>query len=226
MHHPGSNSHQAFPEAHLFLSIPFSLNPAVNIHRRVFLSFLKESPMYILHFDGLYRSAFDDDSLQAGLMCYAWLIFHNNTMVARGHGGFARSHHATSNGAEYLALIDGLEALLDLGLQGERIRIFGDAKTVIQQMQGLVGVNSPGIRPLHKRAAGLAARFTRLKWTWTPRSENKAADQLSRHALRCIHADAEQYQAALQAVQSGHPRAARFIPLADLRIYLSRTHPR
>ena len=175
--------------------------------------------MYILRFDGLFRSANDNGSLQAGLMCYGWLIFHNNAEIAHGHGGFARSHHATSNGAEYLALIEGLEALIDMGVQDKRIKIFGDAKTVIQQMQGLVGVSSPGIIPLHKRAMKLAALLPRLRWAWEPRSENKAADLLSRRALHNICADKNEYQAAMLAIQNNHPRAARFIPLGDLRIF-------
>jgi ribonuclease HI len=178
--------------------------------------------MYILHFDGLFRCVYKDDSLQAGVMCYGWVIDHNHTPVAHGYGGFARSCHATSNGAEYLALIEGLEALLDMGVQNQRIKIFGDAKTVIQQMQGLSGVSSPGILPLHRRATQLSASFSRLKWNWAPRNENKAADLLSRRALHNIRTNRNEYQDAMQAIQNNHPRAARFIPLTDLRIYHSK----
>ena len=52
---------------------------------------LTRSVIYILRFDGLFRSANDNGSLEAGLMCYGWLIFHNNAEIAHGHGGFTES---------------------------------------------------------------------------------------------------------------------------------------
>ncbi|MCE1253681.1 MAG: ribonuclease HI family protein [Anaerolineae bacterium] len=178
--------------------------------------------MYTLRFDGLFRSANGDDSTQAGFMCYGWLIFHNKIVIARGHGGFAHACFASSNGAEYLALIEGLEAMLDLGIQKERIRVVGDAKSVIQQMQGLAAVRSAGVVGLHQRAMRLSVRFSRLKWLWIPRSENKDADQLTRRALRCIRADREHYQAAMLAMTPGKRPPSRYMPLVDLRIYTPR----
>ncbi len=178
--------------------------------------------MYTLRFDGLFRSAHGDDSTQAGFMCYGWLVFHNKTVIAHGHGGFAHACHASSNAAEYLAMLEGLEAMLDMGIQKERVRVVGDARSVIQQMQGMAAVRSAGIIGLHQRALRLSAQFKRIKWLWIPRNENKDADQLTRRALRCIRADQEHYQAAMQAMMPGKRPPRRYMPLVDLRVYTPR----
>ena len=50
---------------------------------------------------------------------------------------------AGSNAAEYLALIEGLEALEDLRIGNEPVEVRGDAKCVIDQMLGHAAVSSP-----------------------------------------------------------------------------------
>ncbi len=180
--------------------------------------------MYTLRFDGLFRSfnvtSVPNDS--AGFLCYGWLISRQDVLIAQGHGVFARGKDASSNVAEYLALIEGLDALSDLGLEDEPIKIFGDAKSIIDQMNGYAGVSSESIWPLYLRARQLSKRFINLKWIWTPRKNNKAADWLTRRAMRQIRYDQRSYQAALRAAlthTSNKRRSARLLPLIDLRIF-------
>jgi ribonuclease HI len=182
--------------------------------------------MFTLQFDGLYRCLAEDCAenergrypAQAGVMCYGWLVYHNNSLIARGHGGYIRRVEASSNIAEYLALIEGLEALLDMAMQHEAIEIIGDARSVIDQMIGRAGVNAPSTRPLFRKAQRLARRFPRLVWTWTPRRKNRAADLLTRRAIRQIRANAEAYRAAIQSVEhTGQQKT--LLPLLDLRIF-------
>ena len=180
--------------------------------------------MYTLRFDGLFRS-FSGTNLSndsAGFLCYGWLISRQEVLIAQGHGVFARCKDASSNVAEYLALIEGLDALSDLGLEDEPIKIFGDAKSIIDQMNGFAGVSSESIWPLYLRARQLSKRFINLKWIWTPRKNNKAADWLTRRAMRQIRSDHRSYQAALRAAQTqtgNKRRSARLLPLIDLRIF-------
>ncbi len=186
--------------------------------------------MLKMNFDGLYRGLSEDMRLedspsktsQAGVMCYGWLIYRDGILVGRGHGGFIRRMETSSNIAEYIALIEGLEALADMGVRGEAIEILGDARSVIDQMVGRAQVNSPATRPLYQRALRLARGFPRLAWTWMPRKQNKAADLLTRRAIRQIRANPAAYRAAAEeARRKGQPRARRrgLTPLLDLRVF-------
>jgi ribonuclease HI len=180
--------------------------------------------MYTLQFDGIFWGVpgRSDPANTAGFMGYGWLIFRGTALVAKGHGVFARGKDANSSIAEYLALIEGMEALLDMGVSGEPVEIYGDAKGIIDQMVGKSGVNSPCIRPLYRRATKLADRFIKLRWKWTPRKLNREADQLTRRAMRQISYDLKNYQAAVEAIapekSNGRPKG-RFLPLMDLRVF-------
>ena len=180
--------------------------------------------MYILHFDGLFRgiSSRPIPTSKAGIMCYGWLIIEHDLVIARGHGAFARGMDATSNVAEYLALIEGLEALKDLGIQSEPVKVCGDAKCVIDQMRGAASVNAASMKPMFRRAQRLAKNFPNLYWFWLPRSYNKAADSLTRQAMRQVRRDKKTYNAAIRAIGSenrSNSNSYKFLPLMDLRVY-------
>lgn len=180
--------------------------------------------MITLRFDGLFRGVPGkaNPASNAGFMCYGWLITRNGTMVAQGHGAFARNGHANSNIAEYLALIEGLDALLALEIGEEPIRVCGDAKSVIDQMRGEAVVNAVSIKPLYRRACQLANRLARVEWVWLPRRDNRDADTLSRRAMRQLRLDRGHYQAAIQAILTGRRRGtsvSSLLPVLDLRVY-------
>ena len=147
--------------------------------------------MLTLSFDGLYRDLpqGEEQFCKAGFMCYGWLILRSNIPIAQGHGVFARSKDANSNIAEFLALIEGLDALQDFAITGEPVRVCGDAKTIIDQMRGACQVHAANIKPLYRRARKLARRFSHIEWKWLPRQNNHLADGLTRKALRQIRHD-------------------------------------
>ena len=175
--------------------------------------------MLTLEFDGLFRGAPHDYHLKAdaGLMCYGWVILREGVVIARGHGGYTSTQHASSNVAEYLGLIEGMEALLDLQAYREIVMICGDAKSVIEQMEGTASVVAGSIKPLHRRAIKLAHKFKRLYWSWTPRRNNQAADALTRRALRQIRANPQHYEDAFAPVNNRS--TARMRSVLDLRMY-------
>jgi ribonuclease HI len=180
--------------------------------------------MLSLQFDGLYRGAPQNLHLGqgAGVMCYGWVILRGKSVIARGHGGYVRGKEASSNVAEYLALIEGLEALLDMGAENEPVMITGDAKSVIEQMQGLASVSAHSIRPLYRRARKLFTRFQRVSWCWTPRANNQEADALTRRALRQLRANPSHYEQVLASLIPGKENgrtASRLTPVLDLRIF-------
>jgi ribonuclease HI len=179
--------------------------------------------MITLRFDGLFRGIPSNHcGRKAGVMCYGWLISRNGVLLARGHGAVARGKDATSNVAEYLALIEGLEALIDLGVSQETVKICGDSRCIIDQMRGAAAVNAPSMIPLHDKAARLVQHFRKLRWNWMPRKHNKEADSLTRRALRQVRLDPNVYQKAVAAIVTlNKPRRSsnRFLPLMDLRVY-------
>ncbi len=179
--------------------------------------------MITLRFDGLFRGIpSNHSSRKAGVMCYGWLVSRRGVLLARGHGAVARGKDATSNVAEYLALIEGLEALIDLGATQEIVKICGDSRCIIDQMSGAAAVNAPSMIPLYNQATRLVQRFRKLRWNWMPRKHNKEADSLTRRALRQVRLDPNAYHAALAAIIAlNKPKQGsnRFLPLMDLRVY-------
>lgn len=180
--------------------------------------------MHTLRFDGLFRDLNEGqaNSVQAGLLCYGWLISKGNKVLAVGHGACARSWGASSNVAEYLGLIEGLDALLDFGVRRKPVKILGDAKSIIDQMTGRSCVSSEVILPLYRRAKSLSEQFAFLRWDWTPRKENRDADELTRHALRKIYYVENNLKKALDIVRSteGKGRKSKsLLHIIDLRVY-------
>jgi ribonuclease HI len=179
--------------------------------------------MITLRFDGLFRCIpSNHSSRKAGVMCYGWLISRRGVLLARGHGAVASGKDATSNVAEYLALIEGLEALIDLGETQETIKVCGDSRCIIDQMRGVAAVNAPSMIPLYDQARGLVQHFRKLRWNWMPRKHNKEADSLTRRALRQLRLDPRSYHEMVDAISvMNKPKQSsnRFLPLMDLRVY-------
>lgn len=174
--------------------------------------------MFRLEFDGLVREL--EDRPSAGIMCYGWRILQKRKIVAHGHGTFASGLWANANAAEYLALIEGLEALVDMRLEHERILVCGDSKSVIRQMQGTAGVSSASVKPLYRKARSLADEFEHLRWNWLPRAQNRAADALSRVALRLLHVDVQGYEALLERLRTSKAPTTAMLDVGGLCVYM------
>jgi ribonuclease HI len=179
--------------------------------------------VYTLKFDGLFREEITGDfkSTRAGFISYGWLIYKDEKLVARGFGVFALDKYAASNIAEYIALIEGLEALADFGVQKEAVEILGDAKCVIDQMRGVAGISSIPTRKLNGRALRLAKRFVDLNWQWVPRRHNRDADQLTKHAMRKMRSTRQTFTDAINAPPVASILDGKLASVIDLRVYQS-----
>jgi ribonuclease HI len=142
--------------------------------------------MYTLQFDGLFQRLPVEGGGYSGIMCYGWVILKEGRSLRTGLGGYAHWKLATSNGAEYLGLISGLEALVEMGVHHNSVLIQGDSKTTIEQMQKQALTHSPRIQQFHRQARKLSRQFDSLEWCWTPRQQNHPADRLTRQALERI----------------------------------------
>ena len=83
---------------------------------------------------------------------------------------------ATSNEAEYLALIGGLEDAVrsleaeSVSLSAARVLVRGDSQLVLEQIRGKWKVRAPHLHALHDRAVALLGRFGGAELIWHPRA--------------------------------------------------------
>ena len=97
----------------------------------------------------------------------------------------------TNNVAEYLGLVEGLEKCVGLVPTYEFVtclKIRGDSKLCIQQIQGNWQVRAPNLVPYHTRATQALRTLTEdlhipVTYTWVPRAQNKEADALANRAM-------------------------------------------
>ena len=97
---------------------------------------------YSLQFDGMLHTLSEENPRNGGFLGYGWLLTRDDSEIAYGFGLFAQKGTVNSNLAEYLALIEALEALLDLRIRNEHMEIRGDARCVIDQMTRAASISS------------------------------------------------------------------------------------
>jgi probable phosphoglycerate mutase len=100
--------------------------------------------------------------------------------------------HATNNVAEWSALLAGLEAALELGIDELAVRM--DSQLVVFQISGRYRVKHPDLIPLHARAKQLLRRFRTVQVEHVPRKANALADRVVNAVL-----DRRAAEAALDA---------------------------
>jgi ribonuclease HI len=87
---------------------------------------------------------------------------------------------ATTNMAEYEALIFGLSAALSLGVR--QLLMKGDSQLIIKQVRGECSCNEPRLAAYLLHVKKLEKDFTTLELQHVPRANNLAADDLSQRA--------------------------------------------
>lgn len=91
---------------------------------------------------------------------------------------------ATNNVAEWSALLSGLSAALDLGVDDVAVRL--DSELVVRQLNGIYRVKHPDLVPLHRRARALLGKFKRYDVAHVRRKENAAADAVVNRVLDAV----------------------------------------
>ncbi|HUV11108.1 MAG TPA: ribonuclease HI family protein [Acidimicrobiia bacterium] len=92
-----------------------------------------------------------------------------------------RIGHATSNVAEYKAVIAGLEAAR--AFPARRLRVRADSMLVIRQLEGAWKVKHPNLKPLHAEAKALLVEWEHVDLAHVRREDNVDADLLVNAAL-------------------------------------------
>ena len=88
---------------------------------------------------------------------------------------------ASNNVAEYVALIAGLEAALDIDSNAD-IEVRMDSRLVIEQMSGRWKIKHPDMIQLGMQVQDLV-RGKNVSWQWIPREQNFRADALANKAM-------------------------------------------
>ncbi|MEA1996130.1 MAG: ribonuclease HI family protein [Gemmatimonadota bacterium] len=88
---------------------------------------------------------------------------------------------ATSNQAEYTALIRGLKLAIERGARW--VRHLSDSELMVRQLNGRYKVKSPGLQALFKEVRETVGALESFSTQHIPREENTRADSLANRAL-------------------------------------------
>ncbi|HZJ51456.1 MAG TPA: ribonuclease HI family protein [Actinomycetota bacterium] len=131
---------------------------------------------YLLNTDGGMRRSSDDEPGEAAIGVVL------NEPGDRPVTTFKqRIGTETIQGAEYRALIKGLEIAFEHEIGKNRVYV--DNQLVVDQINDLAQVNSDHLKPLHRKALALLKQFDDQRVYWVPRERNTDADKLVREAL-------------------------------------------
>ena len=108
----------------------------------------------------------------------AVLMKPDGTIVARLGKYLGRQ---TNNHAEYMALIIGLRAALELGVT--EIEMVADSELMVKQIKKIYRVKNEHLKALYDEATGLIARFDRASIRHVLREYNREADEMSNRAI-------------------------------------------
>ena len=142
--------------------------------------------VWSIYFDGLC-----EPRNPGGVMAWGFAIDRegDGDLVTKS-GAVAAHPQNTNNIAEYYALGHALKWVVD-SLIAERperfsgLKIYGDSKLVVSQINGQWAVKAEHLRGLHGRCLELLEK-TGQPWAieWVPRERNELADSLSRKGYK------------------------------------------
>jgi len=139
-------------------------------------------PMSIhAYFDGLCQPR-----NPSGYACGGWYVAPAPDVPGfeaeiRGNGFFVRGREATNNLAEYLAALNVLNVIFEIGYR-DRVLLHGDSELVVRQFNGIYKCKKPTLQTLLAQLRDNAARFEQVDVIWVPRELNAIADEESRKA--------------------------------------------
>lgn len=128
---------------------------------------------------------------------YSFILYHRGREVGRGIG----EAPTDSSKAEYYGLIKGLKEALALGIS--RIVVYGDCKTVIEQVKGRVRTGAKELIPLMRRARILLSNFETAEVHWIPREKNKA-DEIVREKIEIEDSDIQKLRDKIYLVSGNY----------------------
>jgi ribonuclease HI len=129
----------------------------------------------VLYTDGASRGNPGDSSIGAVLYRETSEGLEEVEVVSEAIG------RATNNVAEYEAVVAGLAAEIDNGV--DEIVLRSDSLLLVRQLQGEYRVKAAGLKPLYRKAVALLGDFDSVTIEHVPREQNEVADALANAAL-------------------------------------------
>ena len=112
------------------------------------------------------------------------VVYKENTRILKIGKVIGEGPTMSNNRAEYEALKEVLQWLLDRHLSGERVFVNSDSSLLVNQMQGKWKVNGGLFLNAYNESKQLAKQFADLSFHWIQREENEEADLLARNAYK------------------------------------------
>lgn len=134
-------------------------------------------PKITLNFDGSC-----EPTNPGGNMGFGIVVKMDGRIIHTDHQKEPAAPANSNNVAEYRALLNGLQWLVDNGHTGDDITVLGDSMLVIKQMSRKWRAKAGMYLATRNKCVALADQFTTIKYKWIPRAQNDEADQLSRNA--------------------------------------------
>lgn len=117
-----------------------------------------------------------------GIGAIGIVVYNQTRMIFRKGRVIGKGSEMSNNRAEYEALAEALQWLLDNGFREERILVHSDSSLLVNQMQGKWKMKKGLYVSAQKKAKALIEEFSSLSFKWVPREENEEADFLTRRA--------------------------------------------
>lgn len=111
------------------------------------------------------------------LATYGFVIMSKDGEFLTNGNGLAvpyKDDDATSNVAEYKALIEGLKVAAER--DWDVIEVRGDSQVIIRQLQGVYKVKAERLVKLYLEARGYLKNYFGVQLTWVERNLNRDAD--------------------------------------------------
>jgi ribonuclease HI len=127
----------------------------------------------VVHIDGLAEPT------NPGTGTYGYTIYEGERKMVDGQG--LAGYNVTNNFAEYTALVEALNKVKELRIEGDVV-IRSDSQLLVGQMSKGWEAKGGGYLEKLKEAKELIKEFGSLTFEWVPREKNREADLLSRIA--------------------------------------------
>jgi ribonuclease HI len=112
------------------------------------------------------------------------IVYRDNARILRMGKIIGEGPTMSNNRAEYEALREALQWLLDNDLSEENISFNSDSNLLVNQMQGKWKVKGGLFVSAYNESKRLTQRFHNLSFNWIRRENNEEADLLARNAYK------------------------------------------
>lgn len=124
-----------------------------------------------------------DGGIRKNIMAYGFLLIDTDTreILFKGKNTCGKGKIASSNLAEYRALIAGLQKCINENIKN--VHIIGDSQLIVKQVNRVFKINKQDLIEHCNKVWELLEFFDEWSLKWVPREENKQADALVNEAF-------------------------------------------